>query len=816
MKKLTQTLIVGLVLCMPVQAQAAITSLETVAGLATEVTVTDLPARTNTLLTVHSPEGDTISLTLSSDASGTVTTWIAGSELQTAGTYRITAEADGSVMNGSLTVHPDTLDTHISFIDAQTNAIEVGEEITVTAVLADRFGNPLSGRSAELISSRSSDYIEALTRETNTYGEQDFVVRAASDGSMTLRAIDLISGQTIQDELHITAGAGFAPVGGPETVAYTAPSTRTQSQFYKPNPYAANTLGGSLRAQAAEAPRFDGIQIQIVGQENAQMPVLEQYQAESMLLTAVDQYGNPYYDFMGTVELATTDPSATLPLFGVYDFRFEDEGSKMLTLGLEFATPGNHQMIIYDPNDGIPQDPRNALGYLEVTVNQEQIVKPPSKPVIISTPRQGGLLSATEVQVQGTGPAFINITIEGGAETITGETDRQGGYSLNVPLDETQTEHTLTVFDSDAPENSAEVTFSIDITPPEISAITFTPENPVEGTDVLVVVDAEPGSQNVTLTINDETHELMSTDPSTGKFQKLLTAPEAAVYDVTVSATDAQGNLAEQTTQLPVALRGLPSVQNVIAEAQINAIALRWDPITNGDVDAYRIYVGTSPDEFLYTLDTDRPTAAATVAGLRPGTTYYFAVTALQGPRESEDKGEIASATVLGVTLDVTPGDGSLFIEWSSLQQDQPLSNFLLEYGVEAGQLTEERLLNGELRAYTLRDLVNGVTYYLKLTPITTTGEKLEDLAADGQGTPIGGGFTAGVSDPVPFDLRGSAPPTPRPPTETPLSNQGLPAWMLISVLAASVVLYQIYVRRQKNKQMTVAFLQAMESRYHQ
>ena len=304
----------------------------------------------------------------------------------------------------------------------------------------------------------------------------------------------------------------------------------------------------------------------------------------------------------------------------------------------------------------------------------------------------------------------------------------------------------------------------------------------------------------------------------------LLTIPEAGSYDAVVSASDALGNTSQKTGTLPVGLRGLPRVGSVIAEAQINAIALSWDPVTNDEIDAYRIYVGTSPDEFIYTLDTDRPTAAATVAGLRPGTTYFFAVTALEGPRESEEKSDIANATVLGVKLEVTPGDGSLFVEWTSLQQEIPLSNFILEYSTELEALgdslredeVERKTLNGELRAFTVRDLMNKKTYHLKLTPITTTGEALEDLAATGQGTPIGAGYTAGTSDPVPFNLHASAGPTTRPVKEIPLSEEGVPMWMLWSILGASAITYHWYLRRRKDQQMTVAFLQAMESRYHQ
>ncbi len=830
MRKQTNTLLCSLLLLLPIGLQAAtIDALDTVAGLATEVVITELVAGSQAHLTIHSPLGESFSHTLSVGDEGIAHTWVAGNDLQVAGEYELVV--DGSIRD-TLTVHPDSVDLLASFIDTPITNVDVGEQITVTVVLTDRFGNALSGRTTELISSRADDLVQAIARETDVYGEQQFLVRAATSGNISLRAIDLISGETLNSALEIAAGDFLGGVGGP--VAYSAP--KAQQQFYRGNPYSASLLGGGsqYQAQVTGTPEFAEIEIEVIG-KTVRKEVLpdgsvinivdiDQQKAESMRLTVRDQYGDPYLDYTGTVYLATTDPGATLPAFGVYDFRFVDEARKMYTLGLKFADEGRHQMIITDRADEIPENLEDALGSLYVNVIPEQTVEQPGQKIFISSPRNNDLFAETELLIEGGGPSFINILVQGGIEDVEGETDREGNFSIPITLDSSTVDHLISVEDKNATNNKAEVSFSIDIIPPEIASISFTPENPIEGSDVLVVVESESGLADISMVFNEETYTLTTTDPSSGKYQMLLTIPEAGSYDAVVSASDALGNTSQKTGTLPVGLRGLPRVGSVIAEAQINAIALSWDPVTNDEIDAYRIYVGTSPDEFIYTLDTDRPTAAATVAGLRPGTTYFFAVTALEGPRESEEKSDIANATVLGVKLEVTPGDGSLFVEWTSLQQEIPLSNFILEYSTELEALgdslredeVERKTLNGELRAFTVRDLMNKKTYHLKLTPITTTGEALEDLAATGQGTPIGAGYTAGTSDPVPFNLHASAGPTTRPVKEIPLSEEGVPMWMLWSILGASAITYHWYLRRRKDQQMTVAFLQAMESRYHQ
>ncbi len=823
-------------LLLPTGVSAAqITALETVAGLGSEVTLTDLPPRSQVQLSIASPIGKTMRQTLDVGSNGSVSIWIAGNDLQVAGQYELSAMTqDNIAVRGTLAVHPDSIDTITSTIVIDSTSVNAGNEVLATVIAADRFGNALQGRSMELLSSRSDDLVQAMTRETDAGGQQQFIVRPSMPGTLALRAIDLISGQTLRQAVSINAYDPLAPsVGGPvyaPTYGTNAFNTMVASQqFYRGNPSAANLTGNAFpanpyRAQTSDPPRFDHVQIDIVGQEGKPMPALEQYKAESLLLTVVDQYGNRFYDFTGTIYLATTDPEATLPAFGVYDFAFEDEGQKMLTLGLKFASvdgnqPTQHTMVLTQRADEIPTDLEQALGYLVVTVTPKQFIETPEQQIYIVSPAARSLLNETDVVVQGSGPSFINITVTGGVQDAEGETDRQGNFSIPITLDPTKAEQTITVQDRDAPGNAVTVEFSLDVTPPAIQSITFTPENPMEETDVLVVVQSEPGLKDFSLTLNDQTYTLTSTDPASGKYQMLLTAPTGGQYEAVVNVSDALGNAVQESVPLTVKYRGLPTVQNVLTEAKINSIALSWDPLEDETIEAYRIYVGTDPGEFLYTLDTDRPAAAATVAGLRPGTTYYFAVTALQDKRESDEKSDTVQATVLGVKLKITPQDGALFIEWNELQQDMPLSNFILEYGVDPGQLTEQRTLNGQLRAYTLRDLINGVTYYLKLTPIATTGQRVDDLAADGQSTPTGAGFTPGTSDPVIGNLHGSAgAPTHigNPPTKIPLSQEGIPAWMLWSILGFTGVLFHAYLRHRRQTETAAAFLQAMQSRYHQ
>src|SRR3989344_2870010 len=155
MKKLTQTSLAVCLLVIPaLVAAASVRALDTVAGLATEVTVAGLPPKTEVTLTVTSPESENRSYPLTANHEGTAALWISGGDLKAAGMYDLQITGKTPMAAGTLNVHPDTIDTILSFVDIEKPQADVGTEVIATVVLVDRFGNTLSGRSTQLIGSR--------------------------------------------------------------------------------------------------------------------------------------------------------------------------------------------------------------------------------------------------------------------------------------------------------------------------------------------------------------------------------------------------------------------------------------------------------------------------------------------------------------------------------------------------------------------------------------------------------------------------------------------------------------------------------------
>lgn len=807
---------------------------DTIAGIGTTVTLRGAEPNASVPVSVVPPYGPTIALSAKTDAMGTAHVRIDGADTEVAGQYAVTADGgNGSAsIHGIFDVNPDSIDGMASTLETSGVSLQANgsDEITVRAVMRDRYGNPVPSRRIELISNRPGDAVGALTGETDDRGEQLFSVRTVEPGVIDLRAMDLLSSKLLGSSVTLQAkslygigGNAFAGAGRTSTASAWAPSP---SYGYGPTSNAGRRFYGQIGNTFDVVHTFEIILDRGVKEVAVYDPL-------SLEIRAVDRSGNVVEDYTGTVQIFTTDPEALLPS----EVRFTpgDFGVKRLSLSLLFQTPGEPNTIgkpthvVRVEEVGTCASPSSincVFGELEVIVGGGSVTGDPERRITVTTPVPGGTVNTPNITVEGKGPPFVNLEITGGAQDVFGETDSDGKFAMEIDLDSRLMEHTLRVRDVSGRFDSGNIRVVLDSTAPEIGEVTFDPSSPEGGATVTVTVQSEPGLPSTIIVIHETETKLAPSKTLSGTYTGTFTAPGVGSTMAIVRATDSAGNEAQARIQLTVVPQALPKVTGVRATPKIEQVDLTWSPVDDRAVDGYRIYVGTESKDYSSFLDSTDPRGGATIGGLKPGTTYYFAVTAMQGDRESKEKSHEVSAIALGLTLDITPQDGGLMLEWSSLDTDIPLSSFILEYGVEVGNYTEKRTLNGDLRAYALRDLLNDVTYALRLTPVTTTGDLLEDLAAEGQGAPVatGNGFQPTPADPVPFSttiggpvsgatrsipssgtIHSSAPSTP---------GVGLPpiAWWIAGSLA-TVACY-VHWQRRKTMQMTLRFLQTMETNY--
>jgi len=793
---------------------AILTIDDSIAGLGTEVTVKSVETAERLSLLLENPLGEEFTMPMTT-ANGATTLLVPGRYTEVAGKYSGTLRSSRHTLaETSFEISPGKLDVEQSELSLERAFLEADGEDTakVTVILRDAFGNPLPGRPTELITSRSTDRITPLASETDSEGRQRFLLRTREPGPLTVTALDILSSTVLSQRAEVLAGA-IPPIGGhpasrprwfsPEDYSLWEDDLRNAYPTF--TPYSRRTRASLLERTYAQGQDFDilgGFEITV------DPPELHVNDVASVRIRAVDRFGQTVQDYIGTVRIySPTDPEASLPGFGRGEgevtFAPRNLGEKLLPLVLSFTRPGPQTLRIEDRTD-----PRNIIsGEIEILVSGEAGI-PDERRIQITSHKQDQAVNTNEITLEGIGPPFVNLLITGGTEDVQGETDQTGRFSAPVKLSPTQRDFTLRVRDDSGRYDSGSLHLILDQEDPEIRSMTFSPEKPQKGSNVLLIVESEPQLARLTMRLSDEDDEKPLTENSTeaGTYQLLFTAPASGSYQPILVAVDAAGNTTEVRTMLLVTPDALPKVQNVKAEARANAVELTWDPITEEKVDAYRVYVGEKPGDFLYTLDTDRATSSATVAGLRAGELYYFAATALAADRESAEKSDVVSARVLGTKMTVTEQEESLLLEWT-FPEGTPLSSFLLEYGIEAARYTEKRILNGELRAYTLRDLLGGVTYYLRLTPISTTGDLLSDLTATGQGKPIASGFHAAAPEAIPISIV-EPPAVPR----TPAS--GIPPIAVWSAGGLSALLLLLHWHRRRTLREAAAFLQMMEARY--
>jgi len=842
MKNIARTiaLTVSLMLPIPAAASVQVNAQDTVAGLGTIIEVKGMASGEAVIVP---PFGSEIVEKIGTD--GTVE--VAGKDSEAIGTYEVEAyDGDKLMASGFFEVLPESMEPTASSIQSDYPAMDPNGEDTVqvTVILRDRYANPLSGRPVELISSRSEDSITSLSSETDSNGAQVFEVASRESGKITLRAMDLVSGKLIDDTLELSAGDTSA-VGGyypapqynqpyyqPPVYNYpsygpAAPTTsfpENPRPSYQPpvsaTPAGYNVIGSVMgRALYGQANGFDVI-------STFKIDVPENMKANddaTIKITAIDQNGKRVEDYTGTAFLSSTDPTALLPLEGKIQFQPQNLGEKVLTLGLRFRSPGEHILHLEDSSD------KEVNTQVTVVVSGGEHSSAPT--LKITSHKNNATINSETVKLKGEGPPFINLLVTGGKKDISGETDQDGEFSIKVKLNDEQTDHTLRVRDESGRFDSGNIHLILDVDPPEIETIIFDPVEPEVGGTTTVTVETAEGAKDVVMTLNDEELELLESETESGSFTVDFVAPEAGTYQPVVRAEDSAGNEVEMIANIIVKEPGLPQIENVAAkEKSPGAIELTWDAVEGNRVDAYRIYVGEKPDDFLYTLDTKKATAKATIAGLEASKSYYFSVTALQGDRESEEKSETIEYTTQGLGLKASGQSNTIMLEWNDPPEGTTLSAYLLEYGVAEGSYTEQRTISGELRKFALRDIINGVTYYIRITPVSTAGEVMRDMAGEVSGTPEGSAsaFTptpAQQAPPGTFAAQPTAPPTPSPSAQTasastqyhggapstPSTGLPLPVWIAIAI--SGFFLY-LHWHRRKTMKMTLDFMKQMESQY--
>lgn len=791
----------------PVTAWAApaVTAEDSIAGLGADIVLGGLAPQTSYAVRVTPPSGQTLPLAAKTDAAGAAVVSLSAEDTQRAGRYRVEVrDGETRAAEGGFDVLPDALDARGSSVEADKTRIEADErdEATVTVTLQDRYGNPLAGRPVTLVSSRSSDGVYALDRETDAAGTQRFAVSGKEAGRTVLRAIDLLSGDTLSRTAEIQVGREAAPAAYAQAPQY-AP--------YPPYPYAYPPYPYFSPFAAQAGQQYDIIQGFRI---NAPKTMEAGVSAEEFSVTAVDRNGRQVQDYAGTMVFDADDPDATLPSLGEYELDPSELGTKSFRLGLKFNMPGERTLRVSDKNDP------TIFGETKITVTGEG--SSGAKSIAVVSPENGTTLCGPDVVLRGTGPRNSDVSVEITSGPLTrsvpGSTESDGTFAVPLTLEGGQGGYNVRVEEKVGRGKSENIYLEVDRKAPELAEASFAPQSPLVGEKVLVRAKSDAQAAGVKVRLTNGATQLaqeLDLEPvaaQPGVWQGFFTAPSAGDYQAEFIAVDDCANAATKTALLSAQDPAVPAVEEVRAQPLASAIMLEWDAPAD-DIEEYRIFIGEKADTLDHDFNTQSDGTQAKVSGLLPGRTYYFAVSALKGGRESA-RSDVAQAETLGLSLQISNADCALRLTWTDLAEDIPLASYDLEYGV-GGEYTETRSLNGGMRSYAIRDLLDGIAYDLRLTPVTVTGERLAELAVTGQGTALCTG-TPGSGDPLPFDPAHPPlhPGAPQMPVINELPPAGLPPlarWLgAVAVLGTGGVLW--HLRRKARRQ--ASFLNAIRSQY--
>ncbi len=768
-----------------------VSALDTVAGLGTEVQVTACEGNASLLLVVQSPDNQNYTQTITLDGAGNATTLIPSVSATTAGKYSVNVAGK----TASFAVLADRADDSESSLIVSPQSIDADgkDTATVTAILRDRYSNPVTGRPLALIASRLTDEISSESKQTDATGRFLWTIRSTEQGTTSLTVYDIAGGRQMKLKTTLT-------VGKSSMLSTFRGSLTTLAQGGDSADLASETIDHFELSLPQDATEVKG--------------------NELFGLTIRAMHGSDISrGYIGSLVVKSSDPDAMLPkqgqdpknpLFGSVEMRSVDQGERKVALAFMLRNGGLQTIEVSDMNDP------TFSGKITLNVVSQGGSAEDSK-ITILDPKDRSYVHGGPILLQGHAPSLINLKVKGGSSEIMGESDAEGVFRINVPVNPLDKEITLFVTSENGSYESKPVHIIIDNTPPGIQTITLDPVEAKAGQPATITVKSEAGLNAVIATVLDKTVTL--TEGSGGLYTgQLATPPVAGIYDITVTAKDGADNASQMLMKWKVGATVLPTVQGVTAQGQQGAVAVGWQSTVGVSVGEYKIYIADQSDplNILYSIGTKRPVTKAIVRDLPLGKTYLFSLTVVAADgTESPVKSQPAAATPLGIALRVTPGKDSLLLEWTPMSS-LPLDHYVLQYGTAPGDYSERRSVNGQSMSTVLKDLIGGVSYEVKLTPVAVTGKELTELASIAHGTPTSDGFVAGNSETVPTNMIGH----PGAPLEPSIRNvpsntdSGIPSIMTGMLLVLATIFGVYWHRARKEKARVDAFLQAIGERY--
>ncbi len=257
---------------------------------------------------------------------------------------------------------------------------------------------------------------------------------------------------------------------------------------------------------------------------------------------------------------------------------------------------------------------------------------------------------------------------------------------------------------------------------------------------------------------------------SDGVFDSVSTEPivvhswnSPGEYIVTLSVSDCAGNTDETSGRIVIELGDDPRPESPfglvaadVPQDEGGAVRLDWQTVGEADVHSYRVYRSIESTGSFALVATVEHALNYVDTGLQDGTTYHYAVSALDDAGQESDLSSIASATPTddlapktptGLSVRDVPADQgtALVVEWQG-NTEPDLAGYSLRVVDTVEMETWTIGLPADSITFTVGDLVPGRTYEFSLSARDVFGNEgdscepvtavpVDDLAPD---APVG------------------------------------------------------------------------------
>jgi len=184
---------------------------------------------------------------------------------------------------------------------------------------------------------------------------------------------------------------------------------------------------------------------------------------------------------------------------------------------------------------------------------------------------------------------------------------------------------------------------------------------------------------------------------------------------------------------------------NITLSVDMNTITVAW--VGESDTDEYVVYWGISSNNLNTNARIDDSITEYTITGLDLGTTYYIAVSSVDGSSESE-KSETQSITISSdIEAPATPEGlkitsvnditmSTISLKWNK-NSESDLDHYNIRYGMASGSYDSVvEAQSSDTSQFTLSGLANSQRYYFTISAVDVSGNEsanVDELIVDTQ-----------------------------------------------------------------------------------